>query len=557
MPAWLGATKNPSPLVSGGQFMNGALVVAVVKKVKYVWVVEALLSGNANAAKLSVGNGQRIVQGRLHVAGPNVGVKEAERLVILRWWDQADSCWIDVPYLELPPDQAAMLARQYRDIVAEQRAVHASADRNEIESRNGAMPWDYLGDEPGQTAWSRHLYSTSDLVGATPPVWVGAEQALPDDGSAAVTCWAQVRDSVERRNRWIKRPLEPADVVMLRPVMISRLLHDSPPGTLLDDSLRPATALDRLSPADRVFGWVSPRRTTEDADAAHRAQLRVVDMELPDAGSAVERLDGGLTIEPLSSPKPSQGRFYVGKRSHDGTVKPLEPRVRRDQFFRPGHTLRGRKVYPHQQWMVGKEAPELRYLLDYEPPRRRARKDSDDPETRPKRDSQNVTLREWIKPGVEFRAVLRIDNLNDLELGALLWLLDPSRLGTSGELGRLKLGGGKPLGFGSVELSVVGSKTRLFRGREVSARLNGFRSVVAPTDWSQLPDAFEAAMPSWFDEVKQAIRAAAIGYPADVAVTYPRVEPGSPGYQWFEENEDRQAHLSLPVLGDGTLPCRP
>src|SRR5262249_49146538 len=137
------------------------------------------------------------------------------------------------------------------------------------------------------------------------------------------------------------------------------------------------------------------------------------------------------------------------------------------------------------------------------------------------------------------------------------WMLDPAKLGNPEEPGRLKLGSGKPLGFGSVEVTVEPSGTRLSRGQDVSDRLRSLQAKVQPRDWTLLAGQFERGMPPWFDQVKQAIRAAAVGYPADVPVHYPRTEPRSPGYEWFKQNEDGRTHHSLPLVGGEPLPCKP
>ena len=62
-------------------------------------------------------------------------------------------------------------------------------------------------------------------------------------------------------------------VVGLYPVMISRDLHPLPPNALLPPSLGPALSINKLSPAERVFGWV--RQGRAEGRAAYRGNLRV------------------------------------------------------------------------------------------------------------------------------------------------------------------------------------------------------------------------------------------------------------------------------------------
>ena len=61
----------------------------------------------------------------------------------------------------------------------------------------------------------------------------------------------------------------------LYPVMISRKLYEKSPLDLLLPSLHPAKKISCLSPADRVFGWVSQDPAPGDPEPAYRGQLRV------------------------------------------------------------------------------------------------------------------------------------------------------------------------------------------------------------------------------------------------------------------------------------------
>ncbi|GIW92469.1 MAG: hypothetical protein KatS3mg110_0510 [Pirellulaceae bacterium] len=65
-------------------------------------------------------------------------------------------------------------------------------------------------------------------------------------------------------------------MVGLYPVNISRKLFDVAPLDLLPESLRPADAISKLSPADRVFGWVN-----QEGKGAYRGQIRIGPVEVP------------------------------------------------------------------------------------------------------------------------------------------------------------------------------------------------------------------------------------------------------------------------------------
>ncbi|MDA1180650.1 MAG: RAMP superfamily CRISPR-associated protein, partial [Planctomycetota bacterium] len=125
------------------------------------------------------------------------------------------------------------------------------------------------------------------------------------------------------------------------------------PKDLLHPTLRPATSIDKLSPADRVFGWVradadSPSGGNRSDRVAVRGCLRVgpilCESELL---VAVETFaHPGIPLAILAAPKPQQGRFYVaespnGEAQQDGLGKV-------EAGYSNGKGLRGRKVYPHQ-----------------------------------------------------------------------------------------------------------------------------------------------------------------------------------------------------------------
>ncbi|OJY45966.1 RAMP superfamily CRISPR-associated protein [Pseudonocardia sp. 73-21] len=457
--------------------------------------------------------GQHVVRGLLHATGPTIRAKRAERLVVTSVVSSGPNT---EPLTQresrtIRGDDAEALVIGLRELIADQRAVHVSARSDEISGR-GVPPWEYLGHEPGRTAWSRHLYD----VGTGPaPTWVGPDTVLPPTGDRTVTCWTEVR-----RTR-------------LRPVMISRLTYADPPDRLLDASLHPADRLDQLSAADRVFGWTRGRRKggpDPQGPEAHRGQLRVTELISPAACDAVEEI-AELTLDPLSTPKPSQGRFYLGA----GDGGPMGSGVRREGFFdAASQALLGRKVYPHHRELEGVDSDEIRAKRRYRPA-------VENGQPRPLQDKQNVTLHEWVRPHSEFRFTLRVTNLHPMELGALLWLLDPLRCGRPDRPARHRLGMGRPLGFGAVELTATA--VDLCDGEAMSTFLDTLGATVpVKIDPSELAGEFEAGMRGrGFGEVLDVLRAALVGYPkADrgvpTPVRYPR-NGTSPIYEWYVQNE--------------------
>jgi CRISPR-associated protein (TIGR03986 family) len=358
------------------------------------------------------------------------------------------------------------LKERWRALVENYQAQH----RDEVKKRHKrakelnrpeeAAPWVYLGRDPGDTAWSRHIYED------------GAERLEPQ-----TLCYAKVDQHGGIRG--------------LYPVMISRELYAAAPIELLSEALRPANKgsgslhserFARLSPADRVFGWVS-----QSGDGAWRGQLRVGPIRCEDPKKeAIQTFndDDGLPLAILSTPKPQQARFYVAKNKNgdaqDGQL------TKADATYVPGKGLRGRKFYPHQRAMHG--SPDYWNIdgavrdtkLDIQSGTDEERQDRLangafreyvrrrghamierragrlERKELSSRDDQNRSIRAWVKDNVVFKTFIDVINLNEAELGALLWLLS---LNQDAALANgpffLRLGGGKPLGFGSVRVTVA------------------------------------------------------------------------------------------------------
>jgi CRISPR-associated protein (TIGR03986 family) len=399
----------------------------------------------------------------------------------------------------------AKIASRYRWLVADYRAAHEGEDLTRRDARN----------DPAGAEWSRHLLQN-----------VRAELRTGD------LCYVTV---AAEGQGW--------RVTGAYPVMIGRELFEAAPAELVDDSLKPATDLWDLSPADRVFGWTHPRK-----HGSYRGQVRIEPVRCQ-TDDAIERFDGnGLPLAILAQPKPQQARFYAAK---DAFGSPLEESVPKGEGYRrdQGQGLRGRKVYPHHAGLPGgywhQPTSSHRVGNRY----REYRRDGDT------RDTQNRTVTAWVKPGVWFEATIRVSNLSDVELGALLWLLDlPSDC-------HHRLGGGKPLGFGSVRTQVAWEQTSLWRGaaaREAYRDFRGLEGVQPEEDPHRCVASFKEAVHQDYgtpdDEAGEGAKglapfvdawlAAARGF--QQPVHYPR--PGQPGndgvippdpesYRWFVANE--------------------
>ncbi len=277
-------------------------------------------------------------------------------------------------------------------------------------------------------------------------------------------------------------------------------------GDLLPKYLHPCSQYTELCPACRVFGWVHqnpPEDRKEKVAYAGRVKI---------SHAKIIEYNGTLTEIPLailSTPKPTTRFFYLLKNGR------ADPNV---AYGTDGAELRGRKFYRHQE-----EAEEQEYER-----------------TENVKDKQNRTIRDALKPGAKFRFTIRFENLSQVEFGALLWSVEME------EGMHHKLGLAKPLGFGSVKLSIRNIKFIDFKERYISFTGDGWRTVndQKKREWLDL---FKAAMKDRyskpFEELNNIrdIKAILSAPPSDLPVHYPRIseEPEVSGenFRWFMKNK--------------------
>lgn len=355
----------------------------------------------------------------------------------------------------------------------------------------------------------------------------------------------------------------------LYPVMIPRELYAVAPGQILSlESLRASTTRERLSPSERVFGWVG-----QNGEGGYRGQCRIGPVACDKwAGqergdSAIEHFESALPLAILGQPKPQQVRFYVAQ---DPQGTPLPRGAEKAEGYQAEQGLRGRKVYPHQARLPADHwRNPLTYRANgagghYQEYRR--------PPGENERDDQNRSIQGWVKPQTEFTFEIQVSNLSEVELGALLWLLDLNRHEPRSQGGAFhhRLGGGKPLGFGSVRLSIDGLELRdgvawAAWYRSLSAPVAEGRTIQAVSDMpsAEAVKKFCAAVQQVYGQGRAfsqvpfiaAFLRAAQGFSDGLPTHYPRVskapDPEGKNFEWFVRNEKPTHRYSLPPL-EGT-----
>jgi CRISPR-associated protein (TIGR03986 family) len=485
----------------------------------------------------------RKLHGRVCITNQNIGNKHDERVFFEDGMQPVK--------LPLTDD----VKRAWRELIRNYQAAHVDdvADRE----RRGERPDKFLGREPGKTAWSRHVYQRR------------AENL--DDGTTL--CHALVRQDGDRYH-----------VEALYPVMISRKLYNASPRDLLEaaGNLTPAASIDQLSPADRVFGWVASKGGDTDDAHAYRGNLRIGPVTCHSVDAVESFGDDSLPLAILGQPKPQQGRFYVaktpkGEAQDSGLTK-------HEAGYSQGKGLRGRKVYPHQAHLRPchwKNPLEDRTQTQIEGAFQEYRRPGGE------RDNQNRSITGWVRPGAVFTFDIHVTNLSAEELGALLWLLQQA---ASSKPGCFRLGGGKPLGFGSVRLEIGTAEAadpascRIMNGEGVR---EAYRSLTTATpaslDVQAAVEAFQRAvtdayggqtstnqpLPERFARVPfiAALIRSLQGFDDQLPVHYPRAKqpgygdpvpphPEGKAYEWFVANDregrDSGPHQALDDLATDT-----
>ncbi len=250
----------------------------------------------------------------------------------------------------------------------------------------------------------------------------------------------------------IKRKGNGNRVVLLAPVSWPRVAYGHKVSELLPPHLHKESDGSLLDPASRVFGWVQGEKEGEGAYAG-RVKFSHAFLQ-PGKSKEVKE----MTLAILGSPKPTTTRFYLVNRR---TGRPQNGRSAQEAGYDGYNKLRGRKMYRHFM-------PDEKHML------------SDD------RSDQNRTIQGAEGAGAKFTFKVRFENLAPVELGALLWSL------TLGGKGYHKVGYGKPLGFGSAEITITNVSLYDLVARYRSLKSDGLQ---------ELSEERQAALITRFQEV--------------------------------------------------------
>jgi CRISPR-associated protein (TIGR03986 family) len=270
-----------------------------------------------------------------------------------------------------------------------------------------------------------------------------------------------------------------------------------------------------LTLAERVFGFVEQDGGEEVTNGLHwKGRVRF------SHGIAVTPIDEMdlFSLKELSGPKPPSPAMYFRYRSG------ANRHIAKSELAPKTHWPQGRKFYLHHPSAINGDTPHPWQQVPSE-------------EFQPCR---HVRIKPWGEGG-RWVFEIRFDNLNDLELGLLLYALKPS------DTFLHKLGMGKPIGLGSVEVTIGSARTvdRIVRYSTEGWGKERFKE--RDLDLSALRDEVRKEMSP---EIREALET--LGNPGaldrNIKIGYPTCE-GAPAegehtqgqvkhYEWFVSNED-------------------
>jgi CRISPR-associated protein (TIGR03986 family) len=273
--------------------------------------------------------------------------------------------------------------------------------------------------------------------------------------------------------------------------------------------------------ADAIFGFVRDKKQEEDSTQVVPGRVFISDTICQQTkGEDIWLSNSPIVPKILAGPKPTTFQHYLvqtkaGKRDlkHYGSAPGKET------------VIRGHKLYWHKD-----KNPAIRL---------------ENPEE--VSDTQKTQIKP-IKPGVSFQFTIHFENLSEVELGALLWVLDLAQ----NEQYRLSLGMGKPLGMGAVKIT-----HKLY----LNQRKQRYEKLFADGQWftgySAEPDSSKPYIDAFDAYIRQAIGATDESSLQDVRrikmllamLSWTKAPPSDQTRYLEIERDASQPHIGTPKKG--------
>ncbi|GEM_PF-120623 len=178
-----------------------------------------------------------------------------------------------------------------------------------------------------------------------------------------------------------------------------------------------------LDLADAIFGYIGKSQNGKPASYASR--VSVGDAYLEGGQDNPFYSDESIIPKILASPKPTTFQHYLVQNLPD------ETRTLKHYGSQPEKetVIRGHKLYWHKGEVLVEDVEE----------------------TKENKEDKQHTMMKPLRAGLKFKFRIYFENLSDIELGALLWVLKLP--GEEPDSYRHKIGMGKPYGLGSIKIN--------------------------------------------------------------------------------------------------------
>jgi CRISPR-associated protein (TIGR03986 family) len=239
---------------------------------------------------------------------------------------------------------------------------------------------------------------------------------------------------------------------------LMRLPYEKKPLDLVPKPLRSPTHIDL---AEKLFGYVGKGNKGKYEQDALAGRVFFSDAVLAPDQTNVWYSDKPVVPQILSGPKPTSFQLYLTQQQPDDKLK-------LQHYDSSDTTLRGYKLYWHKgEKPAFEEKKDEMDVIDEKTWTIRNESGQPVPDTQ-------HTLIKPVKAGVKFTFTIRFENLHPVELGALLWAIEPTPFARNRSICH-KLGMGKPLGLGSIQIFDVQVK--------VDDRVQRYQSLFDENGW--------------------------------------------------------------------------
>ena len=303
---------------------------------------------------------------------------------------------------------------------------------------------------------------------------------------------------------------ENQELLMLSPACITREVYRNKISDLLG-SHAPCAKGNGLCPGCALFGVLKQKE-------AVTSRIRITDLWCEGVTQPEKCYDPIVMLPPLSTPRLSSTEFYLKKPAKDAWYWTYDYYIDLKgeiHFTKP--QLNGRKFYWHQLNMVLKDDRQTNGENNH--------------------DNMKITIRP-VKRNIKFKGKLYFEKLTKTELDQLIFLLNAGDENALVEKKHgYKLGAAKPLGLGSVAMSVESVMLKRYDTDEVN-------HTVCTKQIPYVEYKEPKIDPKILKNFEKMTNFYTLGKGKNV--TYPRCEEGGDIFKWFTENHDYFTYREYP-----------